>query len=864
MTSHWTRAAVFLLSSGLFIPMLPISAHAEALTGFDPENIISDANMYGDVAYSMDAEDIQDFLDDKGARCVRGADGSPCLKNATFQTESYAPSRWCSSAFEGNGNDTAAQVIAKAARACEISPKVLLVLLQKEQGLITSQNPTKRAYSKATGFACPDTAPCDPSKAGFPTQVYAAASRLQQYRLQPERFNHAVGRTSSVAYHPNKSCGSRQLTMATAATAALYNYTPYLPNAAALANPYGTGDSCSAYGNRNFYRLHRDWFGVPNDASDSSSRTEEVPAPVPTPEGPKDQAPAPGSEAPQNPQHNEDEQTSPPALATPQAVAENLRIQADALVSTSSSLTEAFPLGNWDSEHLHDVAKVAVNGDLLLTPHTGPSRYAREQKIGRGWDVMRSIMGGADFDGDQKEDIIAVNKAHDMYLYRGIGRNGFGRVSKIGMGWQIFNELLFLPQGPGRQPAIAGRGTGGQYVYSTNGRGQWAGRQVASLPSLQGAVAGPDFTGTGYSTIIAPDSSKSIGVYTTNNGVTFARHGSLTISHEYTKLLAVSPLPGTSYYVLDIVMSDGRVYAVTLDASAAQPQVKPPLPPAKPSQPHIDPHQPPTEKAAPASLWKHAAFTRSKQVGREWPHRGVYSMGDFNGDGSADAAIMWNNGDLVLYPASQRGSVFHAVKKIGTGWNVMTDIHTGVDFDGDAQTDVVARSANGDLWLYPGNGHSGFKARRKIGVGWNVFDTVHLLRQGANGSPIIYGVAGEKMRPYPTNGKGDFLAIGKWIQGQQWVKGAIASDDWDNDGTSDFLYKAPDGALYVALQRGHEFDNPLERRIGTGWNGYSALVPAHIDARSKVLWVVAPDGKLHTYQWNVQSAGSFVSPAGVR
>ena len=47
------------------------------------------------------------------------------------------------------------------------------------------------------------------------------------------------------------------------ATAALYVYTPYRPNAAALGNMYGTGDSCSSYGNRNFWRMFSDWFGNP-------------------------------------------------------------------------------------------------------------------------------------------------------------------------------------------------------------------------------------------------------------------------------------------------------------------------------------------------------------------------------------------------------------------------------------------------------------------------------------------------------------------------------------------------------------------------------------------------------------------------
>ena len=45
------------------------------------------------------------------------------------------------------------------------------------------------------------------------------------------------------------------------ATAALYIYTPYRPNQGALNNLYGTGDSCSSYGNRNFWRMFTDWFG---------------------------------------------------------------------------------------------------------------------------------------------------------------------------------------------------------------------------------------------------------------------------------------------------------------------------------------------------------------------------------------------------------------------------------------------------------------------------------------------------------------------------------------------------------------------------------------------------------------------------
>jgi len=58
-------------------------------------------------------------------------------------------------------------------------------------------------------------------------------------------------------------CGTKTFPLKSQATAALYYYTPYTPNDAALSNLYGSGDTCSAYGNRNFWRYYWDWFGSP-------------------------------------------------------------------------------------------------------------------------------------------------------------------------------------------------------------------------------------------------------------------------------------------------------------------------------------------------------------------------------------------------------------------------------------------------------------------------------------------------------------------------------------------------------------------------------------------------------------------------
>nr|WP_240921422.1 hypothetical protein [Microbacterium excoecariae] len=88
-----------------------------------------------------------------------------------------------------------------------------------------------------------------------------AAYQLQRYTKDSYFSWYPVGRSSQVLWHPNSSCGSAAVTIKNDATAALYYYTPYQPNRAALNAGYGVGDSCSSYGNRNFYNYYTDWFG---------------------------------------------------------------------------------------------------------------------------------------------------------------------------------------------------------------------------------------------------------------------------------------------------------------------------------------------------------------------------------------------------------------------------------------------------------------------------------------------------------------------------------------------------------------------------------------------------------------------------
>jgi len=158
------------------------------------------------------------------------------------------------------GGQSSAQIIYNAAQQYGINPQVILVTLQKEQGLATDNWPWMEEYTEAMGYNCSDSARCS-GYSSFYQQVSAAAWQFQDYGLNPQSFNYQSGQTSYILYSPNTSCGGTSVTIQNQATADLYNYTPYQPDQAALSNLYGTGDSCSSYGNRNFWQYFNTWFG---------------------------------------------------------------------------------------------------------------------------------------------------------------------------------------------------------------------------------------------------------------------------------------------------------------------------------------------------------------------------------------------------------------------------------------------------------------------------------------------------------------------------------------------------------------------------------------------------------------------------
>lgn len=238
-------------------------ADAANFGGFDAGYIISDYQMTN--YNSMNEAQIQNFLksmvncnDTNLGRYTKGNKVGYFSESLPY-TWHVANGHFVCMADENINGESAAHIIWQAAQDYRINPQVLITVLQKEQWIVTDSFPHSVQYKSAMGYGCPDTAPCSPAYAGFKNQVRSAAEMFREV-MDGGWSTYPVGQTY-VQYNQNAGCGGSVVNIRNRATSALYRYTPYQPNAAALSVPMGVEVSCGAYGNKNFYGIFEDWFG---------------------------------------------------------------------------------------------------------------------------------------------------------------------------------------------------------------------------------------------------------------------------------------------------------------------------------------------------------------------------------------------------------------------------------------------------------------------------------------------------------------------------------------------------------------------------------------------------------------------------
>ncbi|MDP2736286.1 MAG: hypothetical protein Q8O59_00680 [bacterium] len=236
------KIRLLLLFFCILLVFLYVKTAAKA-ENFDPNNIISDLEILDHT--SMDLADIQKFLENKGSYLANYScpDSNGVIRKASEIIYNAAVKNYDCDGATLSDNPTEAEKILKC-RKITISPKFLLVLLQKEQSLIEEASPSERNLNWATGYGCPDSGGCNSRWLGFGKQVNSAALQFRDYLDNPQFYTYKAGNTYTFT-NPYGTISKEPMTVTPVnqATAALYNYTPHVYN-----------------GNYNFYKIWQRYF----------------------------------------------------------------------------------------------------------------------------------------------------------------------------------------------------------------------------------------------------------------------------------------------------------------------------------------------------------------------------------------------------------------------------------------------------------------------------------------------------------------------------------------------------------------------------------------------------------------------------
>lgn len=264
--------AYLFITLACFTFLLLINRH-EAYAEYDGGSLISDSVFLD--SNSMSRQDIQNFLEDRGAG----------ISSMSFVLNCYGPNSteraWYTAAGANCDQETtAADLIYFASQIYGVNPQVTLATLQKEQSLATAPNPTSYQLDHAMGYGCPTTGGCEASNF-----AYQIDSGVWVLRYHYERANGNFSwwspstswtcGTEKAFYKPNlypsqnvdfydeDAVFYRTHYIENAATSSFYCYTPHAynnPEGLYGREPFGTTGRYYS-GSYNFVLFFELWFG---------------------------------------------------------------------------------------------------------------------------------------------------------------------------------------------------------------------------------------------------------------------------------------------------------------------------------------------------------------------------------------------------------------------------------------------------------------------------------------------------------------------------------------------------------------------------------------------------------------------------
>jgi len=221
----------------------------------------------------------------------------------------------------------------------------------------------------------------------------------------------------------------------------------------------------------------------------------------------------------------------------------------------------------------------------------------------------------------------------------------------------------------------------------------------------------------------------------------------------------------------------------------------------------------------------------NQRIGSGWGQFDALLTGDWSGDGKPDIlARTASDGRLLMYRGNGAGGFATGQgEQIGSGWGPFTALLLPRDWDGDGKPDILARDGDGRLLMYRGNGAGGFITGRaeQIGSGWGPFTA--LLAPGdwsGDGHPDILARTAEgALLLYRGDGQGGFPGRAQIGSGWQSFTALMSGGDFSGDGKPDILARAQDGRLLMYRGDGDGgFVTGSAEQVGSGWQSLGGLM----------------------------------------
>jgi len=401
-----------------------------------------------------------------------------------------------------------------------------------------------------------------------------------------------------------------------------------------------------------------------------------------------------------------------------------------------NGMSRVIAAGDRNRDGRNDILATKKSGELVYYAGNGAAGLSSGRIIGAGWGIFSTITSAGDLNGDGYPDLLAKRTRDGaLMMYAGAAGGSLQPGVLWGSGWGSMSPVIGGADLDGdRYPDVMARLGDGMRTYSTGAGGRFT--RITTWGSgwrgLTQLSTGADWNGDGAADLLAVNPSVSGGTLSLFAGV-----GHRGFS---TRPGAFPTVPGA-----DLVRLVGDVNGDGYPDAVARVRT--------------------TNTLVILLGQSGSGFAAPRQIGSGWNAFPLLeAAGDYSGDGVPDLLIRDAAGSLFVYPFT-RSLTFGTRLKIGAGFQGMrsmagtgafdADVYGDVvglrasdhalvlfrgtgsrallagtvlagaqndlaqvlgvgDFNGGGTADLLARSNDGRLWLYPGNGLGGLGARQLV------------------------------------------------------------------------------------------------------------------------------------------------------